>query len=566
MAIHPLFQNTRGWDMSWLGDPFKDLKARNAALTNYGSGVRFSPHSFTANAMIEYSKGTASSVAFIKTATNCYCAEQRHSDGSVSLFQLMSNGQCKGAEVSVAGRYAPLDSVMKADLTTVMACMIMALADEDPDAKAQLDNLGGGDQQALTEAIYWFSEALYYGTKDGKIQGPVIRGGNVDLLPQQTVEAGACRGTVLAGTSTVLMCGAASESMAKAMKMADAKALFKGWADKQSWSKEEQELIPSFPEDFPVLPEVIRMAERYVGTRELSRPWNNFAWRGSTSYGKSTGVEQLAAILNMPLLRMTCNSTMETQSFLSEFVPTSAADSAARQLPSFEEIALDPESAYETLTGQSKEHATGEDCLKAYADAVLAMSGGKTSFFKLVESPFVVALSRGYILEIQEFSRIKDSGVLVGLNEYDRPGAMIPLVDGGYTRRSENALVVWTDNVGYTSCRPVDPSVIRRWSMVIDSYELPKQDVLARVVYNTKFADKDLLDKMYEKWVTLQAFLSDKDITEGSCSVTELEMWAAAVMLDGYKNLAENAESTLISKATSDRKEQELIRSSVFAI
>ena len=230
--------------MSWLGGPFKDLKARNAAVTNYGSGSRFSPNSFVANALIEYDKGEAGAVAFIRTATNCYCAEQKHSDGSVTLFQLMSNGQCKGAEVSAAGRYAPLDSVMKADLTTVMACMIMALADEDPDAKAQLDNLGGGDQQALTEAIYWFSEALYYGTKDGKIQGPVIRGGNIDLLPQQTVEAGACRGTVLAGTSTVLMCGAASAATAKATKIADAKALFKDWADKQSWSKEEQDLIP----------------------------------------------------------------------------------------------------------------------------------------------------------------------------------------------------------------------------------------------------------------------------------------------------------------------------------
>ena len=563
--MHPLFQNTRGWDMSWLGGPFKDLKARNAAVTNYGSGSRFSPNSFVANALIEYDKGEAGAVAFIRTATNCYCAEQKHGDGSVTLFQLMANGQCKGAEVNVSGRYTPLDSIVKADQTTIMACMIMALSDEDPDAKAQLDGLPG-NQAALIEAVYWFSEALYYGTKDGKIQGPVIRGGNIDLLPQQTVEAGACRGTVLAGTSTVLMCGAASAATAKATKIADAKALFKDWADKQSWSKEERELIPSFSDDFPVLPEVIRMAERFVGTRELSRPWNNFAWRGSTSYGKSTGVEQLACILNMPLLRMTCNSTMETQSFLSEFVPTSAADSAARQLPSFEEMSLDPESAYETLTGQSKENATGEDCLKAYADAVLAMSGGKTSFFKLVESPFVVALSRGYILEIQEFSRIRDSGVLVGLNEFDRPGAMIPLVDGGYTRRSKNALIVWTDNVGYASCRPVDPSVIRRWSMVIDSYDLPKTDVLARVVYNTKFADKELLDRMYEKWVTLQAFLSDKDITEGSCSVTELEMWATAVMLDGYKNLAENAESTLISKATSDRKEQELIRSSVFAI
>ena len=156
MAIHPLFQNTRGWDMSWLGGQLAGLTARNYAVTSYGSGVRYNPNSFVANALIEYNKGEAGSVAFIRTATNCYCAEQKHSDGSFSLFQLMANGQCKGAEVSVAGRYAPLDSVMNADQTTIMACMIMALADEDPDAKAQLDACVGGDQAALTDAIYWF--------------------------------------------------------------------------------------------------------------------------------------------------------------------------------------------------------------------------------------------------------------------------------------------------------------------------------------------------------------------------------------------------------------------------
>ena len=48
---------------------------------------------------------------------------------------------------------------------------------------------------------------------------------------------------------------------------------------------------------------------------------NNFMWRGITSYGKSTGVELMAGFLNIPLLRMTCNSTMETQNFLSDIIP-----------------------------------------------------------------------------------------------------------------------------------------------------------------------------------------------------------------------------------------------------
>ena len=174
-------------------------------------------------------------------------------------------------------------------------------------------------------------------------------------------------------------------------------------------------------------------------------------------------------------------------------------------------------------------------------------------------------MSRGYICEIQEASRIKDAGVLVGLNEFDRPGSIIPLTNGGYTTRHPDAMCVYTDNVGYASCRPLDPSVIRRFSFIIDSFTMKDAQILNRVVYNTGFKDKTLLRKMLTVWKTLQNYCKEHEIDEGSVSVTELEMWAACVKADGYENVYNNAIDCVISKATSVADEQKELIDSVLS-
>ena len=262
------------------------------------------------------------------------------------------------------------------------------------------------------------------------------------------------------------------------------------------------------------------MARRYVGSRAAKRPMVNFMWRGVTAYGKSTGVEILACILHMPLLRVTCHSNMETQDFLSDFVPNT------------------------DTTGAEK-------------------GSGEVPRFKHVESNYVKALEHGYIVEVQEISRIKDSGVLVGLNEYDRAGAIIPLVDGSHARRHANALVIYTDNVGYNSCRPIDPSVIRRMAFIIDSYDLPKEKALARLELNTDVHNQQILEKCYNVWEKIREFCYDKGITNGSISQSELEMWVMAVKIDDYSNYRQNCIECVISKATNDMEEQEEILSSV---
>ncbi len=402
-----------------------------------------------------------------------------------------------------------------------------------------------------------------------------LSAGNPEFLRKSTVESGVYRdGIKLCGIAPVLKLeNASSKHRTQITTFGEAKELFKDYAESLQWTDEEEVLIPKFPDDFPILKESVMFAQFFVQTRNMRNPMVNFMWRGITSYGKTTGVEMIAALLHTPLLKMTCDSTMETRNFLSDFVPdNSPVPVQPTTMPTVEQMYLNPCGSYEQLTGTWDDNATAEMCLSAYTAVMIAAANVGTARFKHVESNFVKAMSRGYICEIQECSRIKDPGVLVGLNEYDRPGAVIPLVDGSYTRRHKNAICMYTDNVGYASCRPLDNAVIRRFSFIEDSYEMSKADVLKRVKYNTRFDDNDLLNKMYDVWKAVDDYCKKNEITEGSVSMTELERWVQCVQVsltlsEGLENeLYENCVKAVVAKATSNIDEQNDIRRAILDI
>ena len=578
MAKHPLYVPTRGWDMSILPPPLNTLPSKTM---DYSCFSEFHPagkqsvlmNAYVTKAVFEYMRGTTSDIAVVEIGDQAYATEFSLESGETALFVLYPNGQCKGAIRSSAGRHSPLPSLAKTEqlsLSFIFLPVLIQLSDRYSDVKARLDDAlsmfaaGPVSPDLEAQTYFYFSDALEGALSKG-VAKAVMTGGNVELLTAQVVDVGALNGKVICGEPKVLS-QRKSSAPTGTMQFSDAMTEFSDWRKRRTWSEAERALIPTFPDDFPVMPETLKICRRYVGTHEDKRPMLNFLWRGVTSYGKSTGVELMAALLNMPLLRVTCHTTMETQDFLSSIVPVSKTEQN-KELPSFEEIAFDPESAYLAMTGKEKAGATSEECLAVYGETCAAKaSQGNGSLFKQVESNFVRALEHGYLLEVQECSRIKDPGVLVGLNEFDRPGALIPLVDGTFVRRHEDAMVVYTDNVGYASCRSVDPSVLRRMAFIIDSNTIPKDVALSRVVYNTGFEAHALLEEMYDIWEKIREFCADRDITEGSISLSELERWAQCVMADGYGNVFENCRECVVSKATSVPEEQEDIVSSVLAV
>lgn len=544
-----------------------------SALRNGGGNVAL--NAYAAQAVVAWMKGEHADMALVDVGGATYAAELPQADGTV-LIATVNRPDPNGKTVRLRAAIAKpvvgtadytftslptIDRSCEVNLAPIYLCLLPIATSiwngvgTDLNAITQQYNAGTPFDEGCFRRI---CDTLVVMLNNNEVEVKVP-GGNIDILTGTSVKSGSLSGTELCGKACVL-CGSIRVTATKAHTFASAKKLFSAFAASHSWSAAERALIPQFPDDYPVAPEAIDIAKKFVNTRKDKRPMNNFMWRGITSYGKSTGVELMAGFLNIPLLRMTCNSTMETQNFLSDIIPdTDGAHTA--ELPDFAEIAADPASAYFKLTGVEDEDATCQMALEAYGKA--AASNGSVARYKFVESNYVKALEHGYIVEVQEISRIRDAGVLVGLNEYDRAGAMIPLVDGRFVRRHPDAMVVYTDNVGYASCRPVDPSVIRRCAFVIDSYELTKETLLARVRYNTGFPDKDLLEKMYTVWLAISKHCKENDITEGSISATELEMWAQSVQVDGMSNVRENCRCCVVSKATSVVEEQEEIMGSV---
>jgi len=538
------------------------------------------------NAFIDYVaalglKGDASTAAIGKNST-VYMAESTLPDGcrQISTFNT-STRIVEAATVSTTGRYLPYDmSKLSQECGRVLflAMLPELLKDEEAEeafkiicylyVKNDIENETAGN------AMSRLSDNIYRRIENGIFQVKVPASGNVKIIPSAKVKTGAyIPDMIIGGEFKIFIENKSSKDpLTKGATIKEAVKMFEGYNAKKIWTPKEQELIKAstarISDDDIVSPEVLKMALYVTKSSKDKKPIRNFFWRGETGFGKSYGCEELAKILNMPLVRITCFPTMETTDFLTKFIPDTDEgmnnfEIGDVEYPSFEEISYDPVTAYKKITGIYDESATSDMCLTAYVNVKVAelqtneKEESSAPRFKLVKSDYVVGLSRGYIVEIQEPSIIFNSGVLAGLNEFNRPGCIIPLPDGGHVVRDENAIVIYTDNVSYEGCRPINQSVLRRAFLAIDSYQMSKEDIIARVKHMSEFDDDDILEQMYEVWESIRNHCKENSITDGSVSIEELGNWAQAVRILGPARIRETCIDTVVSKATAFIEEQE---------
>lgn len=507
---------------------------------------------------------------------NSYIAEYKHSDGTIDVCVWNINGELRAgkSEPGIRNVILPPNPVGRGgnanDVIVYILAMLPFLMARLPEVETAMRELISyanvtdicdaslipTANEDMLRDFFVISDAVYCALRDGVLKCNIPRDNNVDALSMESSDAFGIDDddAIIAGTPEFWARSrntTTSGKKEKAPTIVEVKKDFAFVFANRNWSDAEKALIPTFPDDFPVPSTVIKMAHRYAASKDSKRPAVNFGWRGPTSIGKSTGVEILACILNIPLVHMTCYPDMETSNFMSEFVPDTTQGKSIKELPTFIDIFDDPVEAYKNITGEENNSATCDMCLEAYANA-LAAAKSDAPRFRHVESQYVRALRNGWMVEIAEPSRIRDAGTLVGLNGVDKPGAIVDLMDGSSFRRHEDAIVVFTDNVGYVSCRPMDNAVIRRLSFIIDSSKLSKKELFSRTKYNTGFSKRDMLEKMYTVFSSIEKYCQENDITGGSVSPTEFEMWALFVKGDDYANLRENCIDCVVSKATDD--------------
>lgn len=315
------------------------------------------------------------------------------------------------------------------------------------------------------------------------------------------------------------------------------------------FSKEENDLIPELPNWYQISHEAENICKHIKGTCSGNMPVKNIMLRGSAGTGKTETAKAIAAGLGLPYMFFTCSANTEIFDLTGQILPTMDTSADTGELPDFYDIKMDPASVYCSLTGEYKEEATEQDVYELLMNKV-RQSGNTKQGFKYVETPLVKAVKYGYCIEIQEPSVISNPGVLVGLNGLLDRCESITLPTGEVIKRHPECIIIITTNNDYEGCKAMNQSIISRMNMIYDMDELPKEQLVSRVMSVTGCDNKGLLAQMADVVIDIARKRKETMITDGSCGVREFIAWVQSTMITG--NPYESALCTIIPLATAD--------------
>ena len=501
----------------------------------------------------------SSEFAIVKYADGHYAAEVRNLQGEYYFCEYSSdNGQVHMSklvdEINQDFGTVSLKIKERFEFTALFLCLFGALQDkglweQHPELPA-LDD----DPEA---AIAMYSETIEQVVRTGVLPVTLASTGSIRMFRKETILDQI--GELMLGSPKFLNIGKTADPETAVYTIAELRSEFEEFRA-TGWSDEEQALVPVFADDFPCVPEVRKILKAYTRTLDKPNRLVNFQWTGTSGYGKSTGVKNIANILNMPLLIQTCNPNTETEDFQSTFVPnTEKKDAISIPVLTQEDMEFDPEGCWEQITGEIPEgEITGFEVALRYAEEVrksTAHNASDSSAFNFVLANYTKALEKGYIVEVQESSRIQRQGVLVGLNETALPGAVLPHIDGTHGTRHPNAIVIYTDNEGLDTCQSQDDSVISRFSFKLISEQPSKEFILARLKTATGVKNEEILEQAYSGWETVNAFCTEKMISNGA-GVRELTNLVTMLDIEGAESFTENLRCCVINKVVPEKEDR----------
>lgn len=388
----------------------------------------------------------------------------------------------------------------------------------------------------------------------------VPSGGNLQRLAPLQLNKGVYNpANVIFGDFEVLTVGAAPKSALAATKHEDFSGKYK--LSSRTFAGSEAMLVPDLPSWYVIPPEVVQVCEYSSKTTGSEAPMRNFMLRGPAGTGKTEGARAVAAGLGLPYVFLTCAADQDKFDFIGQFVPATSAsaglDAAQIDMPTFDDIRMDPCTAYSKLTGVYNEDITEEEVYQTLIQKIseraateAAGNDKKETGFRYVDTPFIQALRNGYVIELQEPSIIANQGVLVGLNGLLDNSKAIMLPTGEVIRRHPDAVVIITTNTDYVGCRAMNQSVLSRMDLIIDMNEPEKDELVRRVSGITGCSNLSVLAQMAEAIGDIQMKCRSEAITDGCCGMRELTSWVQSFMICG--NVMDAAVHTVLSSVSSN--------------
>ncbi|HDA6109300.1 TPA: AAA family ATPase [Enterococcus faecium] len=269
--------------------------------------------------------------------------------------------------------------------------------------------------------------------------------------------------------------------------------------ENRTFSRLEKQMIWKKPKSHRTSAEEWRIASEIKGNwQDPEMKISNVLLEGDAGSGKTQLAKALSADLQLPYTKVTCFADMDKSDVFGALLPVVDSNKeqdqelleAIYQTDTLEAVltliqnhyGIDPFSAKEKLAELVQRIEAD------YPDAI---------HYSYYPSEIVRAIEKGYLLEIQESTVIRDASVLVALNSALEPNGMLNLPTG-IIRRHPDCVIVITTNRNYQGNRPLNESLRDRMQHA-EKMDLPALEVMAeRAMAKTMIQKQELLLKMAE--------------------------------------------------------------------
>lgn len=325
----------------------------------------------------------------------------------------------------------------------------------------------------------------------------------------------------------------------------------------------EKGLVWRKPASHKVSEEELRICE------EIKRNWNrgemkiaNILLEGDAGSGKTQLAKALSADLGLPYTKVTCFADMDKSDIIGAILPVISTE-RLEKMETSEQLALKAlydsdglKSAVEILMGVlniSQEQAALK--LKQLMKLALEHNGGEAVEYRFYASEIVRAYRKGYILEIQEPTVIRDAAVLMALNSALELDGSINLPTE-IIHRHPDFIAIITANRSYTGCRPLNEALRDRIQHT-EKMDLPSKEVMIeRAVAKTGYANYEVLSVLADIIILLDKTARANAI-KGVAGMRSYFYWTDAVAAGATAK--EALYHKVIYKITTDTEEIKIL-------
>ncbi|MGD8189338.1 AAA family ATPase [Brevibacillus ginsengisoli] len=325
----------------------------------------------------------------------------------------------------------------------------------------------------------------------------------------------------------------------------------------------EQELIWKKPLSHKISEEELRIC------KEVKRNWNrgemkiaNILLEGDAGSGKTQLAKALSSNFGLPYTKVTCFADMDKSDIIGAILPVLSSEQLDKLEPSEQTVlkALYESDGFQSaaeilmnVLGITQEQAAIK--MKQLLKMVTQNTTDEVVEYRFYPSEIVRAYEKGYLLEIQEPTVIRDAAVLMALNSALELDGSINLPTEIIGRHPDFIAVI-TTNRSYAGTRPLNEALRDRVQHT-EKMDLPTKEIMIeRAISKTGYQDEQVLGVLADIIIVLDRTARANAI-KGVAGMRSFFYWADAVASGA--SAKESLYHKVIYKITTDSEEIKLL-------